>query len=468
MKKRFYIKAILIGTVLSVGMASCGVTTKSYKSPQVDANDLFRDEQPTDTNSIADIPWQEYFTDPALRALIEEGLAANYNLKIAVSRIREAEAGLNIAHNAYFPAVALTASANHSRTSEGSSILKNHKNQFTLGVAVSWEAEIWGKMSSQSKARHAQFLLSHSYKNLVQTSLIANIANSYYSLLAMDEQLQITTQTVGLLKESANSMDEMMQAGALNGAAVQQSLGLLYGTMTTIPNLENGIRQLENSISVLLGRKPGHIVRSTLKEQAAPTELQHGVPMKMLANRPDVQQAELSFRAAFEVTNVARASFYPSITLNTGSMAGYAASTLSKFFEPQNIIASIIGGLAQPLFAKRQLTGNLKIAKAQQEQALYNFEQTLLSAGQEVSDILYAYEASMRKNTNRNLQIEALSTAVYYTQELLKAGVANYTEVLSAQQNLLQAQLSRVSDKLEQIQTSVNLYRALGGGYGGN
>lgn len=464
MKKLIYIKVLLIGAVLSVGMASCGVTTKSYKSPQVDANDLFRDEQSTDTNSIADIPWQEYFTDPALQSLIEEGLAANYNLKIAVSRIRESEAGLKIAHSAYFPSVALSGSATHNRSSEGSSILKNHRNQFTLGVAVSWEAEIWGKMSSQSKAKHAQFMQSYSYKNLVQTSLIANIANSYYSLLAMDEKLRITKETAGLLEESAKTMQEMMQAGMLNGAAVQQSLGLLYSTKTTIPDLESGVRQLENSISVLLGRKPGSIARSNLKEQTAPAELKHGVPMKMLANRPDVQQAEYTFRAAFEATNVARASFYPSITLSTGTMAGYTATTLSKFFEPQNIIASVIGGLTQPIFAKRQLTGNLKIAKAQQEQALYSFEQTLLSAGQEVSDILYTYDASLRKNTTRSMQIEALSTAVYYTQELLKAGEANYTEVLSAQQSLLQAELSRVNDTLEQIQASVNLYRALGGG----
>lgn len=464
MKKRYYIKTILIGAVVCVGMTSCGVTTKTYKSPQVDAANLFRDEQPTDTNSIADIPWREYFTDPALRSLIEEGLSANYNLKIAVSRIREAEAGLRIAQSAFFPSVALAGQVDHTRTSEGSSIWKNHYNQYTLGVAVAWEAELWGKMSSQSRARRAQFLQSHSYKNLVQTSLIANIANMYYSLLAMDEQLQITRKTIGLLEESSESMREMMQAGMLNGAAVQQSLGLLYSTQTTIPDLESGIRRLENSLSVLLGRNPGSIARSSLQDQSVPTELKHGVPMKMLANRPDVQQAEYAFRAAFEATNVARASFYPSITLSTGTMAGYTASTLSQFFEPRNLIAKVIGGLTQPIFAKRQLTGNLKIAKAQQEQALYGFKQTLLSAGQEVSDILYTYEASVRKNSTRAKQIKALSTAVYYTQELLKAGEANYTEVLTAQQSLLQAQLGQIGDKLDQIQASVNLYRALGGG----
>lgn len=464
MKKTIYIGTIIMGTVMSLSMSSCGVTTKTYKTPEVDTENLYRDGQSTDTATIADIPWRTYFTDPTLQSLIEEGLTANYDLKIAVSRIREAEASLKIARAAYFPTVGLSAIAEHNRYSEGSSILKNHSNQFTLGVAVTWEAEIWGKMSSQSKARYAQFLNSYSYKNLVQTSLIANIANSYYSLLAMDEQLRVTNETVRLLQESSDSMKEMMEAGMLNGAAVQQSLGLLYGTQTGVPDLESQIRQLENSLCVLLGKKSGSITRSTLKVQAVPTALQYGVPMQMLANRPDVQQAELTFRAAFEATNVARASFYPSITLNTGTMAGYSATTLSQFFEPRNIIASIIGGLTQPIFAKRQLTGNLKIAKAQQEQALYSFEQTVLSAGQEVSDIMYTYEASVRKNATRAKQIEAMSTAVYYTQELLKAGEANYTEVLTAQQSLLQAQLSQVNDKLEQLQASVNLYRALGGG----
>ena len=464
MKKKSYIGMVLIGAAMSVGMTSCGVTTKTYKAPEVNAEGLYRDEQPTDTATIANIPWHEYFADPTLQSLIQEGLAANYDLRIAVSRIREAEAGLQMARAAYFPTVGLSAIAEHSRQSAGSSILKNHQNQFTLGVAVTWEAEIWGKMSSQSRAKYAQFLSSYSYKNLIQTSLIANIANSYYSLLALDEQLQITTETAKLLQESADSMKEMMEAGMLNGAAVQQSLGLLYSTQTAIPDLESQIRKLENSLSVLLGRKPGSITRSTLKVQSVPTELSHGVPMQMLANRPDVQQAELAFRAAFEATNVARASFYPSITLNTGTMAGYSATTLSQFFEPRNIIANIIGGLTQPIFAKRQLTGNLKVAKAQQEQALYSFEQSVLSAGQEVSDILYTYESSVKKNTTRSKQVEALSTAVYYTQELLRAGEANYTEVLSAQQNLLQAQLSQVSDKLEQLQATVNLYRSLGGG----
>ncbi|MCD8263013.1 MAG: TolC family protein [Tannerellaceae bacterium] len=186
--------------------------------------------------------------------------------------------------------------------------------------------------------------------------------------------------------------------------------------------------------------------------------------MQLLTYRPDVRQAELSFRAAFELTNAARAAFYPSITLGTGSVIGYDATTLSGFFKPENLLLSLIGGITQPLFYQKQLTGNLKLTEAQQEEALLTFEQTVLAAGQEVSDILFSYQLSVSKNPIRQDQINSLNTAVYFTQELLKAGEANYTEVLSAEQNLLSAQLDQVNDKLEQLQYGVNLYKALGGG----
>ncbi|MBS5979565.1 MAG: TolC family protein, partial [Dysgonomonas mossii] len=299
--------------------------------------------------------------------------------------------------------------------------------------------------------------------NLIQTSLVANIATTYYSLLALDEQLKITKETIGLLKESTATMTDMMQAGLLNRAGVKQSEALLYNTQVSVPTLESQIRQLENSLSVLVGRKPGPIYRTAIKDQSVPTQLQYGVPAQMLAKRPDVIQAEMGFRYAFEMRNVAQRSLYPSLTLGTSTI-GYASNTLSQFFQPANILANIVGGLTQPIFAGNQLRGQYKVAKAQQEEALLTFEQTVLKAGQEVSDIMYIYESSLRKNEDRAKQVEALFTAVDDTKVLLKAGEANYTEVLNAEQNLLQAQLGQVNDKLEQLQATVNLYRALGGG----
>lgn len=464
--KNKYIKGIvLLGLTASMGLTSCQVTNQ-YKSPEVNIDSLFRDKASTDTTTIADIPWREYFKDPILQGLIEEGLQNNFDLQIAVTRIQQAEANLGMAKAAYFPDVSLVGQAEHSRSSNGNNgkdVLGYHSTTYTLGISTSWELDIWGKLNRQSKAKYAQFLNSHAYHNLIKTSLVANIATSYYSLLALDEQLKITKETVTLLEESTTTMRALMEAGMLNGASVEQSKSLLYSTQVTIPDLESQIRQMENSISTLLGRKPGYVARTVILDQTIVPELASGVPAQLLAKRPDVQQAELDFRSAFELTHAARAAFYPSISLTSG-MIGYGANSLSNFFKPENIFASIIGGLTQPIFAKKQLTGNLKIAKAQQQEALLTFEKTVLSAGEEVSNILYSYESSLGKNEIRESQISSLNKAVDFTQELLKAGEADYTEVLTAEQNLLQAQLGQVNDKLKQLQYSVDLYKALGGG----
>lgn len=462
-----YIKPlVLFSLIFSLVLSSCQVVNK-YKAPEIDSDQLYGPENSQDTTTIASIPWREYFTDPYLQALIQEGLENNYDMLIAYTRIRQAEVNLNIARMAYFPSAALTGQVQQNRISVKNGekdVLGNATNQFSLGIAVQWEADIWGKINRQGRAKYAQFLNSQAYRNLIQTSLIANIATSYYSLLALDEQLKVTRETVELLKESTKTMEAMMTAGLLNGAAVEQSKGLLYSTQVSIPTLEIQIRKLENSLSVMLGRKPGPVLRYNLDGQTVPSTMEYGIPAQMLAKRPDVRQAEYSFRAAFEMTNVAQASLYPSITLNSGSMIGYGAASLSNFFKPEHLFANIIGGLTQPLFARGQLLGQVKIAKAQQEEALLTFEKTVLAAGQEVADILFTFESSLKKNVLRDQQIESLDKAVYYTQRLLTAGEANYTEVLNAQQSLLQAQLGQVSDKLEQLQATVNLYRALGGG----
>ncbi len=456
-----FIFCILTG----VSVSSC-ISVKSYREPVADTSDLFGEDMKEDTATVANIPWYSYFDDPYLNILIDAGLTNNLDLQIALTRIQQSEANLSMARAAYFPTVTLSATVQHNRFSEPGSgdVLRKHTNQFTLGLVSTWELELWGKLSSQSRASYAALLSSYSYRNLVQTTLIANIANDYYTLLALDEQLRITRETVKILRESSETMQAMMEAGMLNGAAVQQSLGLQYATEASIPDLESQIRNTENALNLLLGRKPGVIPRSTIHDQRVPQELKYGLPMQMLARRPDVQQAELNFRRAFELTNVARASFYPSITLGSGSMVGYSHNKLSHFFRPENLIANIIGGLTQPIFAHNQLRGNLKIAKAQQEEALLTFEQTVLSAGSEISNILAGFEATWKKTESRTHQIEALETAVYFTGELLNAGEANYTEVLNAQQSLLQAQLNQVNDKLQQLQAAVNLYRALGGG----
>lgn len=467
MNKKYIKRTILLGFIASIGLSSCQVVNK-YKSPEVNVEDLYGENyNSTDTTFVGNLSWKEYFIDQDLQNLIQEGLDNNFDLQIAYTRIKQAEANLSMARAAYFPNVSLVGQVSQARTSNGAdgrNSLAYHNETYQLGVAASWELDVWGKLNRQSRSSYARFLASQAYRDLIQTSLIANIATSYYTLLAYDKQLAITEETIKLLGESAETMQLLKDAGQVTGAAVEQSKALLYSTQVSIPTLKMQIQKIENSLSVLLGRKPGSIQRSALAIQALPAELDYGVPAQMLALRPDVRQAELSFRSAFELTNAAQASFYPTISISSAMIGYQGINTLAQFFRPENLFANIVGGLTQPLFARKQLIGNLKIAKAQQEEALLTFESTVLSAGSEVSQILYTYEESMKKNATRDKQIASLGTAVYFTQELLKAGEANYTEVLTAEQNLLNAQLSQVSDKLEQLQAAVNLYKALGGG----
>ena len=468
-----YIKgAVLLGVILSVGLSSCNIT-KKYKAPEIDTLDLYRDQYSEDTTTIANIPWREYFKDPVLQSLIDEGLNNNFDMLITAQRVYQAEASLGMAKAAYFPTVALTGNVTQNRTSnrdpltnemKGEKVLGYHSETYFLGIAATWEADIWGKLTRQKKAKYAQLLNSYAGRNLVQTSLISNIATTYYTLLSLDEQLAVTKETIALLEENVTTMQALFDAGNTNSAGLEQTKAMLYSTQVSVPALESQIKQLENAISMMLGRKPGPITRLSISEQTVPQEMKIGVPVQMLAKRPDVQQAELTFRASFELTQAARASFYPSITLDAGSMVGYGWASLSSFFDPGHLAANIIGSITQPIFARKQLTGNLKIAKAEQEASLLSFKKAVLSASQEVSDILYTYESSLTKNDIRNKQVEASKKAVGDTQELLKYGEATYIEVLTAQQNLLQAQLGQVNDKLEQLQASVNLYRALGGG----
>jgi len=461
MNRKYIAGAGLIMLISVTFLSSCGLRSK-YKEPEL-PQELYRGENPTDTTTIASIPWRTYFPDMYLQSLIDEGLTNNYDLQIAVTRIKQVEAALDVTKAAFFPDLTLVGKANQDRFSKGSSVVSGHTENYMLGVTTSWELDIWGKYYKQKRGVVAQYLQSYAYRNLVQTSLISNIATSYYSLLALDEQLKVTKEMVGLMDETVETMQSLKDAGMLNGAAVEQSKSLYYSTQLTVPDIEKQIRSLENAICLMVGREPSTIFRSTLANQTVNEDMSHGIPSQMLAKRPDVKQAEYAFRAAFEAVGAAQASFYPSISVS-GTIGYSTTDGLEKFFKPENIIANIVGNLAQPIFARNQLKSQLKIAKAQQEEALLTFKKTVITAGNEVSDALFGLQTALTKTAIRDNQVKATETSVYFTKELLNAGEANYTEVLTAEQNHLQAQLGRVNDKLEQLQAAVVLYRALGGG----
>jgi outer membrane protein, multidrug efflux system len=459
---------ILIVMIIAVGFVSCRNYKELTKVPQPDTKKLVRDaaENSTDSTSLATIPWNSYFPDTKLQTLITEGLDHGYNMQVAMTRIQQAEVGLYISKSALLPSVGAAARIDHTRFSSGSGgtdVFGYFSNVNSLGITASWEADLWGKLNSQTKSKYAAYLNTFEYKMLIQTTLISTIAKSYYSLMALDEQLRTTKETIVLLQKSTETLQALKDAGQITAAGVEQSKALLYSTQLSVYDLESRIRQQENAICVLIGRVPSAIERGSINDQMIPATMNGNVSVRTLANRSDVKQAELSLQSAYALTDAAKAAFYPSFSISTLSL-GFVAGGVSGFFSPANLAAEIIGGLTQPIFMKGQLKGNLKITKAQQEEALLTFSNTLLVAGQEVSDILYSYKSLVNKNEWRDKQVESLIKSVDYTQELLKAGEANYTEVLSAQQNLLSAQLSKVNDKLDQLTQSVSLYKALGGG----
>jgi multidrug efflux system outer membrane protein len=336
-------------------------------------------------------------------------------------------------------------------------------HQYLLGLSSSWEADVWGKLRSNRRAYAASVLQSEAYRRVVQTQLIADIADNYYSLLALDAQLEITRQTVLNRIQDVETMKLLLEGDVVTGAAVVQSEANRYAAEVTIPDLERSVREAENLLATLLGRVPGPIERGTLANQPPPPPLLTGVPGQLLRNRPDVLQAEYAFESNFEFTNAARTYFYPSFTITANG--GLTSTTLSNLFSPDAIFASIVGGLAQPIFSQGLNRARLRRSEGLQQEYLYTYQQTMFVAGQEVSNALFSYQSAADKKRIRAQQLAALIKSVDYTHELLRAGFANYTEVLTAQQSLLQAQLNGVNDELQQRQAVTDLYHALGGGW---
>jgi multidrug efflux system outer membrane protein len=463
-----YFKYTLIALLATAALYSCKIT-RPYQRPAVGAVALYRDQNGTDTITIAGMHWEQLFADTALQSLIREGLANNLNLKTAIQKIVEAQAALGQAKGVMLPSLSGNASATRSQQSAAALDfppglgINTITNTYQLGLSSSWEADVWGQLKSAKKAALANLLESDAAKRAVQTQLIADIANNYYSLLAYDKQLQITQQALDYRKKDVETMKALKEADVVNGAAVVESEANRYEAEVAIPDLKRSIRETENALDLLLGRPPGPVARGKLDQQQSITNLQSGIPAQLLQNRPDVQQAEFAFRAAFENTNAARTYFYPQFTITASG--GFSNLTLKDFFV-NSIFYNIAAGLTQPIFNQGINKARLKTAQAQQMEALNSFQQSLLTAGSEVSNALYAYQTGVEKDTSRTKEVAALTKAVDYTEQLLRySSATNYNDVLTSEQALLTAQLSAVGDRLQQLQAIVNLYRALGGGW---
>jgi len=461
-----YKYSILIGfTILTLN--AC--VTKKYERPQVKSEGLYRDKNTTDTTTMADLPWKTLFSDTTLQSLIQRGINENLDLKQAIERIRISEATLRQSRAAFLPSLQADVSVTDAKQAAAAlnfpaGININLETQtYRAQLSTAWEADIWGKLGSAKRSAFATLLQSDAAKRAVQTQLIATIANSYYTLLALDKQLAITEQTIKIRRQDVETMKALKEGAVVNGAAVVQSEANLYAAEVTLPDLRRSIKEAENALNIALAQAPGTVNRTTLDQQVAFSNLQTGVSAQLLQNRPDVIAAEFGFRAAFENTNVAKTYFYPALTLTAAG--GLTSLQLSNFFD-NSIFYNLVGGLTQPIFAKGANKARLTTAQANQQIAFYTFQQTLLTGGQEVSNALYAYQTAEEKEVTRAKQIASLTKAVDFTKELLRySSATNYTDVLTSEQSLLTAQLSGINDKLQKLQSVVNLYRALGGGW---
>lgn len=462
MPKRIYMKNIIIFISLIGLLSSCSIY-KKFESPQVDTNHLYRDTISADgdlkadsSNYFGNLKWNDVFQDPQLQQLIEQGLDGNLNMKLALLRISEADAALKASRLAFAPGI--TFAPNGAVASFDNSTSQT----YGFPLSASWQVPLFGGLLNAKRRAEVQLTQGQAYKQAVQSQLVAAIASSYYTLVMLDKQLAITNRTIILWGQSLETMRGMKKIGLTNEAAITQSEASYQSIKLAKLSLEQSIRETENALSALLGQAPHVINRSTASTLKLPDRVTAGVPLQMLAARPDVKQAEMALAASFYATNIARSAFYPNITVN-GTLS-WTNNAGSYIVNPARLLESVAGSMTAPLFNRGANQANLKIANAQQDEALATFNQTIINAGNEVSDALFQYNTSLMKQNERAKQIEVLEYSERYTKELFRLSSSTYLEVLTAQQTLLSAQISETEDNFDQILAIIALYQALGGG----
>ncbi len=450
----------LIIIIAAAAMTGCGIWKPYSRPEEVNVEGLYRDvatATTADSASLADLEWREVFTDAKLQTLIDRALENNTDLQIAHWRVKQSEATLKTARLGYLPSFNFAPQGNVS-SFDGSPAAWT----YTVPVAASWELDIFGGVTNAKRQAKAVYAQTQEYRQAVRTQLISGVANLYYSLLMLDEQYRISQETAARWREGVEIMRSMKEAGMTNEAGVSQYEANTLAVEASLHDLKYQIHELENTLSTLLGEAPQAIERGTFADQILPEELLVGVPVQMLSNRPDVRMAEFSLMQSYYATAKARSALYPSISLS--GTVGWTNNAGGMIVNPGKLILSAAASLLQPIFNAGGLRAQLNIAKAQQEEALLTFQQTLLNAGGEVNNALTKVQTARAKEELRAQQVESLQRAAESTQLLMSHGTTTYLEVLTAEQALLGAQLSQVSDRYSEIQGTIELYRALGGG----
>lgn len=439
-------KKIIYIILFTLFLSSCNIYRK-FERPEMSVADSYRNLDTTaivDTATIADLNWTEIYTDPNLQVLINYALENNTDHLIAMEKVKEAKAAFKSARLSFFPSAGLVFPTNMNYSNGNTSV------SYDASVTASWEIDLFGKLLNSKRKAQVVMLQSQEYQQAVRTQIIATVADYYFNLLALDKQLNIYSITEKSWATSVETIKAMKEGGMTTEAAVAQYEAYHASIAAAIPEIKAAIMKQENALSALLGDYPKNIERGTLDEQKVGFNIEAGIPMQLLANRPDIKAAEYNLASMFYNTNVARSYFYPNIVIDAN--LGWTGAL------------NLIGLLTQPIFYRGANKARLEIAKAQEEAARLQFKQAIVNAGMEVSNALITYDAELKKESERNKQIVALYNAVEYTNELLKLGSSTYLEVLDAQQSLLSALLSQTEDNLNKLNAITSLYHALGGG----
>jgi NodT family efflux transporter outer membrane factor (OMF) lipoprotein len=444
-------------------LSSCGLYNK-YERPEVDTKGLIRDTKSLtdtlavqDTTSFGNMPWRSVFTDPQLQALIQQGLDNNPDLLNAALNVQMVNEALKVAKLAFLPSVAV--SPQGSLTSfDGAAATKS----YSLPISASWNVDLFGNLLSVKRSAQMQLLATKDYQTVVKCNIISGIANLYYTLLMLDRQVEIVTDMEQLTKETWEKMQFLHDNRVgYRSTAVQSAEAAYYQVQTQKIDLQRQIREMENSLSLLLGQPGQTIARGTFAGQSLPSEFSTGVGVQMLANRADVHAAEMSLAQCFYDIETARSRFYPSITV-TGTAA---FTNQNGLVNPGKWLLQAVGSLVQPIFQHGQIVAGLKVAKDKYEQAFNTWQNSIYKAGNEVSNALSAYNAYTDKAVLDGKRVAVLKQNVEDTKKLMESSSnTTYLEVISAQSNLLNAEINEVSDQFSKMQSVVNLYQALGGG----
>ena len=468
MNWRSNMKKLMIFMSAALLLSSCGLYNK-YERPTVDTEGIIRDPlsptdtlavAPQDTASFGNLPWRSVFTDPQLQQLIEQGLERNTNLLNAALTVKRYEIMLTAAKLAFLPSVNIGSQQNMGTISTTHSSPSVETKSYSIPVTASWTLDLFGNILSQKRSTQMKLLGYKDYQMSVRAQVISSIANSYYTLLMFDEQLRIVTEMSKMAKRTFDITQQQFNLGRARANAVHSAEAAYISTLTQINDFERQIRSTENALSLLIGQAGQQIPRSTLAEQSLPNEFAVGVGVALLKNRPDVHNAEMNLASCFHDIQTARSKFYPTITIG----ASAAFTNNNGNLNPGKWLTSLFGSLTQPVFQRGALVAGLKVSKIQYEQAFNTWQNTILKAGNEVSNALVNYNKYDANSKLESQRVEALSKAVDATIELYHSKGITYLEVLTAQTQLLSAQLTLATDDFNKMQSVVSLYTALGGG----